>query len=202
MVSMFLSSYEERGEDPPTGQRTRDFESEHNREIDQNYRSPNRKPPKKPLYKRGLVIVPIILLILASILGYILYTEYVAAESLEYEMENPERPDPGLESIDIPIEMEFYNPSRYDTPYTTAVYDIYVEDEYVGEGDLDLGVVPAGETIYDEQVITVDYDDISEATAEALKAGDFKMILDGEVTAEVLFETIPVTREFEAKFTF
>ena len=191
---MFLSSDHERKESPQTGQRSSGVDSER--------RSPNRKIPKKPFYKRGIVIVPIILLILASIVGYILYTEYVAAESLEYEMENPERPDPGPESIDIPIEMEFYNPSRYDTPYITVVYDIYVEDEYVGEGYLDLGVVPPGETIYDEQVITVEYDDVSDPTVAALKAGNFEMILDGEVTGEVLFETIPVTREFEARFTF
>lgn len=172
---------------------------------DQQHHQKNvsRDGPRKPFYKKtSFIVTVVILLIIASVVGYNLYVEYTAATNLEFDVKGAGRPDAGPESVDIPIEKIFHNPSSFDTPPINAVYDIYVGEEYIGDGTLPLGVVSAGEKKIDEQEVTVYYEDVSEALAGRLREGDFTITIKGEARADILYESIMVTREFEAKYNF
>jgi len=177
--------------------------SESNEENPEELTSSSKGVPEKPFYKKAPFVVGIVvLLLLFSSVGYSLYPEYTAAKSLEFDVEGTGEPDPGIESIDIPVEKIFHNPSEYDTPSIEADYDVYIEGTYVGEGSLSLGIVSSEETKVDEQIVTVYYEDVGTSLAEVLRSGEFVVTIRGEARAYVLYNSIPVSQDFAAKYSF
>lgn len=76
----------------------------------------------------------IILLVIVGFFGYTFYREYEAMNNLESNVMGAGFPQPSLDSVDIPIEMEFHNMSNYDSPPFSVNYDIFIADNKVGGG--------------------------------------------------------------------
>ncbi len=158
---------------------------------------------EEPFYRKTpFIAIIVILILISSFVVYELYTDYTAATNLEFDVKGSGPPNPGLGSIEIPIIMSFRNPSNFDTPPINAEYDIYIEGEYIGDGEVPLGIVSAGETKIDEQTLTVYYEEISDTLEETLIEDDFTVTIEGEVQADIIYRSIPVTRDIEASYTF
>lgn len=155
----------------------------------------------KGLGSAGAVGV-IILLVIVGFFGYTFYREHEAMNNLESDVTGAGVPTPSLDSVDIPIEMEFHNMSNYDSPPFSVNYDIYIGDENVGEGSIPTTTVSAGETETVTQTITVDYTDVGSGLVEILQTGEYKVTIEGEVKSKLVFGLIPISQTFENSYSF
>ncbi len=149
----------------------------------------------------GAVLV-IILLAIVGFFGYNFYQGREAMYNIESEVTGAGIPDPGLTSVDIPIEIEFHNESNYDSPSFTASYDIYIGDEKIGEGNLPSIVVPAGRTETATQEITINYEDVGAGLVDVLQTGEFTVTVEGDFKTKVAFGLIPISRSFKSTYSF
>ncbi len=144
----------------------------------------------------------LIILVILGFSGYTYYQESKAMNNIEAGVIGSGVPDVSLTSIDIPFEIKFHNPSSYDSPPFTGVYEIYVSGQKIGEENIPKIEVSAGETETVSQSVTVEYADLGEALVNTLEGGSFKMTVEGKIKAKMVFGQISDSRSFENSYTF
>jgi len=81
------------------------------------------------------------------------------------------------------------------------VFDIYIEDNYVGEGGFSNVFIPAHTQSEKDVSITIYYSGLADAVVDVIKnvitEGDFNLIISGNINGNVLFGLIAFSQEFE-----
>ena len=155
------------------------------------------------------VMVVIILAIILSIsvfLGYIYYTDVAAMISIEVTINDVDITEVKLTSFKLKLDANIYNPTDQDISGLSSTFDIYIEDNYVGQGDFSNIFISAHAQSEKDVSITIYYSGLAYAVVDVIKnvitEGDFDLIISGNINGNVLFGLIAFSQEFETTHTY
>ncbi len=152
------------------------------------------------------VISTIILAIILSIsvfLGYIYYTDVAAMSSIEVTINDVDITEVKLTSpfFKLKLDANIYNPTDQDISGLSSTFDIYIEDNYVGQGDFSNVFISAHAQSEKDVSITIYYSGLADATVDVIKnvkpEGNFDLTISGNINGNVLFDLITFSQEFE-----
>jgi len=155
------------------------------------------------------IIVAIILLIILSIsgfLGYIYFADVTAMSSIEVTINDVDITDVKFTSFKLKLDANIYNPTYQDISGLSYSFDIYIEDNYVGEGDFSNVFISAHDQIEKDVSVTIYYNGLADASADVIKNvitdGNFDLTIVGNINGNVLFDLITFSQEFETTHTY
>ncbi len=94
------------------------------------------------------------------------------------------RPDFGVASATLPLVLEFENTADETVPAPVADYDVYVEDVQVGDAGARLTNLDPGETETARARVTVQYTDVGQGVADAVRNRAFTVRIEGTIESE------------------
>ena len=155
------------------------------------------------------VITAIILAIILSVsgfLGYIYYADVAAMSSIEVTINDVDITDVKFTSFKLKLDANIYNPTDQDISGLSSAFDIYIEDNYVGEGGFSNVFIPAHTQSEKDVSITIYYSGLADAAVDVIKnvitEGNFDLIISGNINGNVLFGLITFSQEFETTHTY
>jgi len=155
------------------------------------------------------VIVAIILAIILSIsgfLGYIYYADVEAMSSIEVTINDVYITDVKFTSFKLKLDANIYNPTDQDISGLSSAFDIYIEDNYVGEGGFSNVFIPAHTQSEKDVLITIYYSGLADAAVDVIKnvitEDNFDLTISGNINGNVLFGLITFSQEFETTYIY
>ena len=155
------------------------------------------------------VIAAIILAIILSIsgfLGYNYYADVAAMSSIEVTINDVDITDVKFTSFKLKLDANIYNPTDQDISGLSSAFDIYIEDNYVGEGGFSNVFIPAHAQSEKDVLITIYYSGLADAAVDVIKnvitEGNFDLIISGNINGNVLFGLIAFSQEFETTYIY
>ena len=155
------------------------------------------------------IIAVIILVIILSVSGffvYIYYSDVGAMSSIEVAINEVDIIDVKLTSFKLKIDTNIYNPTDQDISGFSSTFDIYIEDNYVGEGGFSNVFIPAHAQSEKDVSIIIYYSGLANAAVDVIKnvitEGNFDLIISGDLKGNVLFGLIVFSQEFETTHTY
>jgi len=155
------------------------------------------------------VTVTIILAIILSVsgfLGYIYYADVSAMSSIELTINDVYITDVKLTSFKLKLDTDIYNPTDQDVSRLSSTFNIYIEDNYVGEGGFS-NVFISAHTQSDKDVsVTIYYSGLADASVDVIKnainEGNFDLTISGNIEGNALFGLIKFSQEFDTTLTY
>ena len=155
------------------------------------------------------VMAAIILAIILSVsgfLGYIYYADVEAMSSIEVTVHDVDVTDIKPTSFKLKLDANIYNPTDQDISGLSSTFDIYIEDNYVGEGGFSNVFIPAHIQNEKDVSISIYYSGLAAAAVDVIKnvitEGNFDLIISGNINGNVLFGLIAFSQEFETTHTY
>lgn len=155
------------------------------------------------------VIAAIILAIILSVsgfLGYIYFADVAAMSSIEVTINDVDITDVKFTSFKLKLDANIYNPTDQDISGLSSAFDIYIEDNYVGEGGFSNVFIPAHAQSEKDVSITTYYSGLADAAVDVIKnvitEGNFDLTISGNINGNVLFGLITFSQEFETTQTY
>ena len=155
------------------------------------------------------VIVTIILAIILSFSGflvYIYYADVAAMSSIEVTINDVDITDVKFTSFKLKLDANIYNPTDQDISGLSSTFDIYIEDNYVGEGNFSNVFISAHAQSEKDVSVTIYYSGLADASVDVIKniitEGNFDLTISGNINGNVLFGLITFSQEFETTHTY
>jgi len=155
------------------------------------------------------VIAAIILAIILSVsvfLGYIYYADVAAIHSIEVTINDVYITDVKFTSFKLKLDANIYNPADQDISGLSSTFDIYIEDNYVGEGGFSNVFITAHNQSEKDVSITTYYSGLADAVADVIKnvikEGNFDLTIRGNINGNALFGLITFSQKFETTHTY
>ena len=155
------------------------------------------------------VIAAIILAIILSVsgfLGYIYFADVAAMSSIEVTIKDVDITDVKFTSFKLKLDANIYNPTDQDISGLSSAFDIYIEDNYVGEGGFSNVFIPAHTQSEKDVSITIYYSGLADAAVDVIKnvitEGNFDLTISGNINGNVLFGLITFSQEFETTYIY
>jgi len=153
------------------------------------------------------VIAAIILAIILSVsgfLGYIYFADVAAMSSIEVTINDVDITDVKFTSFKLKLDANIYNPTDQDISGLSSAFDIYIEDNYVGEGGFSNVFIPAH--AQSEKDVSITISGLAVAAVDVIKnvitEGNFDLNISGNINGNVLFGLITFSQEFETTHTY
>jgi len=151
------------------------------------------------------VITLAIILSVSGFLGYIYYADVAAMSSIEVTINDVDITDVKPTSFKLKLDSNIYNPTDQDISGLSSTFDIYIEDNYVGEGGFSNVFIPAHTQSEKDVSITI-YRGLADAAVDVIKniitEGNFDLTISGSINGNVLFGLITFSQEFETTHTY
>ncbi|KYK25815.1 hypothetical protein AYK20_03950 [Thermoplasmatales archaeon SG8-52-1] len=144
------------------------------------------------------LITILIILIIPIFLIYSYYADVEALDSTKVTINDIRLLEIGLTSCDLKIYITFYNPSGRDISELTAVFDIYIANNYVGKGSLSKVSISPQSSAVKDTTVTIYYANVAAAVVDGIKKGNFDLAIKGTASGNVLFGFLTVSDKFEA----
>ena len=157
------------------------------------------------------VMVTIILAIILSVsgfLGYIYYADVSAMSSIEVTINDVDITDVKFTSFTFKLKLDanIYNPTDQDISGLSSTFNIYIEDNYVGEGDFSNVSISAHAQSEKDVSVTIYYSGLADASVNVIKnvitEGNFDLTISGNINGNALFDLITFSQEFETTHTY
>jgi len=155
------------------------------------------------------IIAAIILAIILSVsgfLGYNYYADVAAMSSIEVTINDVNITDVNITSFKLKLDASIYNPTDQDISGLSSTFDIYIEDNYVGEGDFSNVFISAHAQSEKDVSVTIYYSGLADASVDVIKniitEGNFDLTISGNINGNVLFGLITFSQELETTHTY
>lgn len=145
-----------------------------------------------------ILIIIILILIIPVFLFYSYYADVVALDSIKVTIKDIRLFGISLTYCELTIYINFYNPSNRDVSGLTAVFDIYIADNYIGKGSLSRVSIPANSNLEKDTTVTIYYANVAVAVVDGIKKGNFDLTIKGTASGNVLFNLLTISDKFEA----
>ena len=159
--------------------------------------------------KKFLTIIIILILMMITSLGliYINYSADIEAiNSLNVNLIDVEVDDITYTSFKLNFDVEINNPSDRDIIDLSTEFEIFIEDNYVGEGNFSNVNIPKNSKIINDIVVKIYYNDLTEAVVNIIKSilneGKFKLEINGTLYAKALFGMSLIEQDYLATKTY
>jgi len=151
-------------------------------------------------------IILAIILAVSGFLGYIYYADVAAMSSIEVTINDVDITDVKFTSFKLKLDANIYNPTDQDISGLSSTFDIYIEDNYVGEGDFSNVFISAHAQSEKDVSVTIYYSGLADASVDVIKniitEGNFDLTISGNINGNVLFGLITFSQEFETTHTY
>jgi len=144
--------------------------------------------------RKTIIKLLFLIIIVISILGliYINYQSDInAINNINVSLNKVDVNDIKITSFKLNFNVEIFNPSDRDIIDLSTDFNIYIENNYVGEGNFSNINIPNKTNLSKDIIITVFYDGLADATVDVIKKilneGEFKIEIKGTLYAKALF---------------
>ena len=159
--------------------------------------------------RKIIITISILIIILISMLGliYINYKSDVdAINSLKVNLINIKEPYFTDTSFKLNFEVEIKNPSDRNIIDLSTDFEIYIEDNYVGEGNFSNVNIPNNSNTSKDVIVTIYYSGLADAVVNILKNiiknEEFKLEIKGTIYAKALFGLSIMEQNYTATKTY
>ncbi len=159
---------------------------------------------------RKLIITTLILIIITiSILGliYINYkSDIEAMNNLNVNLNQIDIDDINSKFFKLNFNVEITNPSDRDIVDLSTTFKIYIEDNYVGEGNFSNVNITNNSEENKDVIVSVYYEGLADAVNDVIKKiineGEFDLKINGTIYAKALFGMSIIEQIFIATKTY
>ena len=155
--------------------------------------------------KKIIIAISILFIITILILGliYINYKSDVSAiNNLDVNLNDIEIYDIKISSFKLNFDIEINNPSDREIVDLSTDFKIYIEDNYVGEGNFSNVNIPNNSNENKDVVVTIYYDGLADAIVDVVKniinEGEFNIEIKGKIYAKALFGISIIEQNYTA----
>ena len=143
----------------------------------------------------------------SGFLVYIYYADVEAMSNIKVTINDVDIKDVVIPtSFKLKLDANIYNPTDQDISGLSSTFDIYIEDNYVGEGDFSNVFISAYDQIEKDVSVTIYYSGLADASVDVIKNvitdGNFDLTIVGNINGNVLFDLITFSQEFETTHTY
>lgn len=144
----------------------------------------------------------IVILVVSCVLVFgvkTVYGEYEALYRLEFELCDASVSRFGLTSADIEVDLRFNNPTVHDTPPFRAEFNVYLDNGYIGHGNIQETRVLASSSMLRSMTFTLQYINVTKAIVDALRNRSSNLTARGTIHTGILFGTVPLSFPFHTQ---
>ena len=159
--------------------------------------------------KKIIITILILIIIIISMLGliYINYKSDVdAINSLNVNLINIKEPYFTDTSFKLNFEVEINNPSDRNIIDLSTDFEIYIEDNYVGEGNFSDVDIQNNSNTSEDVIVTIYYIGLADAAVDIIKniikKEEFKLEIKGTLYAKALFGWSIIEQSYIATKTY
>jgi len=145
---------------------------------------------------RKIIITSLILIIVTiSIIGFIYFnyqSDIEAINKIKVNLNDVKKPyDITYTSFKLDFDVEINNPSDRNIVDLSTDFKIYIEDNYVGEGNFSKVNIPNNSNISKDVIVKIYYSGLADAVVDLINRiideGKFKLEIKGTIYAKALF---------------
>jgi len=161
----------------------------------------------KMIGKNVMFTIILAIILSASVfLCYIYYADVSAMSSVEVTINDVYITDVKFTSFKLKLDTDIYNPTDQYISGLSSTFDIYIENNYVGEGDFSNVFISARAKSEKDVLVTIYYSGLADASVDVIKnaitEGNFDLSIRGNINGNVLFGLIKFSQEFETTHTY
>ncbi len=153
-----------------------------------------------------ILAIVIIIIISISFLSYIFLnyrSDVEAINNLNLDLKDVDIFDINiLTSFKLKLTVEITNPSNREINDLSSNFEIFIEDQYIGQGNFSNVNINKNSKINQDISITIYYSGLAEAIVEIIKnlidEGDFTLKIDGTLYAKTLFGMSTIKQNYFA----
>jgi len=161
------------------------------------------------IMRKKIITIIILVIFIISILGliYINYkSDIEAINNLNVNLNDVDINDIKFTSFRLNFNIEINNPSERFIVDLSTDFEIYIEDNFVGEGNFSNVNIQNNSKINKDVIVTVYYDDLADAAVNIIKniidKGEFNLKIKGRIYAKVLFGMSIIEQNYLATKTY
>jgi hypothetical protein len=154
---------------------------------------------------KTIVTVGILLSIFVFI--FISYNADVEAlRSIDVSLDKIDLYDIKFTSFKLKLNVNISNPTNNYLSNLSSEFDIYIDENFVGEGDFTNVTIPALSNRSKDIIVTIYYGGLADAVVDIIKNvitnEEFYLTINGELSGNALFGLTKVSQSFQATQTF
>lgn len=123
------------------------------------------------------------------------FSEYSAAKSLTESVSGVGVQNIGVFSASITLTVNFANPTSGTTPPFSADFNVYLNGNNIGTGNLLLTTVKPASSTYQTVIFTVYFTSVASSLINAVGNGSLSLVVSGTINAQI-FGIIPSNTSF------
>ena len=149
-----------------------------------------------------LSIIAIILLLLILFAGYSFYADAQAIERVYAEVDTIDQVSPKLNFATIIFTLNITNPSNRDVNDLSSTFDLYIDENDVGDGSFSNLYIPAQSNTYKQVSMKVHYNEIAKSVIDIIsnwtQGQNTSVKVKGTMQASVLFGLTTASHQYIA----
>ena len=159
--------------------------------------------------KKYVIYIFILIIVIISFLSliFINYNSDVdAINDINISLNNVNIFDPNFQSFKLNLDVEIINPSDREINQLSSDFEIYIENNYIGNGNFSNVDIQRNSNISKSIIITIYYSGLADAAGDIIKnlinEGEFNLRINGTVYAKALYGMSIIEQTFIANKTY
>jgi hypothetical protein len=156
-----------------------------------------------------LIISAIFILIIISVSVFLWFsykTDVEAISNIKISLDDITLKDINLTSFKLKLNVNISNPTNQDISYLSSNFDIFIAENYVGEGEFSKVSIPKKSHSHKDIIVIVYYHGLAEAVVDVIKNviinEEFDLTIEGEISGNALFGLTSVSQSFITTKTY
>ena len=149
-----------------------------------------------------LYTIIIVIILICAYLGYTYYTDADAIQHVIAEVDSINNILPRFTSATLTFTLNVSNPTNRDINNLSSTFDIYIQQNKIGDGSFSGLSIPAQTHINKKVIITVFYTEIANSVIDILnnwvQDQDTPLTVKGTMSARVLFGLATASHQYTA----
>ncbi len=151
--------------------------------------------------KMAAAVVISAVIAVSGFLGSAYYADVSAIEKSEISLSNASFSEFSLTYCKLKLNVEVTNPSSRSISNLSVKFDIYLTDNYVGNGYFPEISIPVHSSRTRAMTITIYYAELTGGVVNMLEKGKVTITLKGEVEGSVLYDLMSFSQKFNASYS-
>jgi hypothetical protein len=159
--------------------------------------------------KKAVLIILVAIIITILFLSFIFITynsDLEAINNINVKLKDVDIFEASITSFKLKLIVEIINPSDRDIIELSSNFDIFIENNYIGEGNFSNVNIKKNSIINNDIIITIYYSGVAEAVVDVIKniinEGEFNLRINGILYAKALFGLSIIEQNYIATQTY
>ena len=159
--------------------------------------------------RKWIITLIFTIIIIVSILSFIFInykSDVDAINNINVRLDGIDIFNMKITSFKLILKVEILNPSNRTINQLSSNFDIFIENNYIGEGNFSNVNIEKNSNISKDVIITIYYSGLANATIDIIKnlvnEGEFSLKIKGTVYAKALFGMSIIKQTFNATKTY